>query len=190
MVHQLSAPEVWLERYGNVLYRFALARVRDGYVAEDLVQETLLAALKAKDNYAGKAAEQTWLVGILRHKIVDHYRKQASDKTQAFDETMLPNLDNGLFDSDGAWEASAVSSWSKPEQLLEQTQFVAAMQTCLDRLPERMAQLFVLREVEGLDSEDICQMLNISTLNNFWVIMSRTRALLRQCLHQQGFTRD
>ncbi|MGR8934236.1 MAG: sigma-70 family RNA polymerase sigma factor [Gammaproteobacteria bacterium] len=189
MTHSLSEPGEWLERYGNILYRFAYARVRDREVAEDLLQETLLAALKAKDNFAGQAAEQTWLIGILKHKMMDYFRQAARDNMQELQEQSSGSEEDDYFDRHGHWQI-ALGSWSKPDKSLEQEQFFAVLQHCVERLPPRMAQLFVLRELDGLESEEICTLLSISTLNNFWVTLSRARMQLRHCLDVQWFNKS
>ena len=68
-------PVQWLDKYGDYLYRYALMRVRDSAIAEDILQETLLAALGASQNHAGLSSERTWLVGIMKHKVVDYFRR-------------------------------------------------------------------------------------------------------------------
>lgn len=181
MTHELSTADQWLGLYGDILYRYAFARVRDSETAEDLVQETLLAALKANAGYAGEASEQTWLIGILKHKIVDHFRKSSREKTQEFNDQFSDDEDNDYFDRQGSWQID-LSTWSKPDISLEQEQFLDILQSCIDRLPPKMAQLFMLRELDGMESEEICKLMSISTLNNFWVILSRARIQLRHCL--------
>jgi len=98
MTHELSTPEQWLQLYGDILYRYGLARVRNAEVAEDLVQETLLAALKAKENYAGQSSEQTWLIGILKHKIIDSFRKASREQAQEYDDGFASDNDDDYFD--------------------------------------------------------------------------------------------
>lgn len=180
MRHELSAPEQWLKLYGDILYRYGLARVRDSEVAEDLVQETFLAALKAQTNFVGQSSEQTWLVGILKHKIIDHFRKSARQQHQEYDE-YLDGQEDDYFDQQGHWQVD-FSSWSKPDKAMEQEQFMNVLQDCISRLPPKMAQLFVLREFEDMKSEEICEVMSISTLNNYWVMLSRVRVQLRHCL--------
>lgn len=186
MTHEMSKPEQWLGLYGDILYRYGFARVRDPGIAEDLVQETLLAALKAKKNYAGQSSEKTWLIGILKHKIIDYFRKASREKTQPFDDRFTGDEDDGYFNQQGSWQID-MTSWSKPDKSLEQEQFLAILQSCIDGLPPRMAQLFMLRELDGLESDEICKMISISTLNNFWVMMSRVRVQMRHCLASNGF---
>jgi len=181
MTHELSEPDQWLLLHGDVLYRYGLARIRDSEIAEDLVQETLLAALKAKENFAGQASEQTWLIGILKHKIIDYFRKSSREKTQEFDDGITSDENDDYFNQQGHWQVD-FSSWSKPDKSMEQEQFMTTLQACIERLPSRMAQLFMLREFDDLKSEEICELMSISSLNNFWVMLSRTRVQLRYCL--------
>lgn len=180
MAHKLLPAEQWLKLYGDVLYRYGLARVRDPELAEDLVQETLLAALKAKENYAGQSSEQTWLIGILKHKIIDCFRKASREKSQEFDDHLMTDEDD-YFNQQGHWKVD-LSTWSKPDKAMEQEEFMLVLQDCIARLPSRMAQLFILREFDDMKSEEICEMMSISTLNNFWVMLSRVRVQLRHCL--------
>ncbi len=179
MTYELSPPDQWLNLYGDILYRFGITRVRDPEIAEDLVQDTLLAALKAKENYSGQSTEQTWLISILKHKIIDYFRKSSRDKTQEFDEYLVS--DENYFDQQGHWKAD-LSNWSQPDQLMQQGQFMQVLEECIERLPSRMAQLFILREFNDMKSEEICEVMSISTLNNFWVMLSRVRVQLRHCL--------
>jgi RNA polymerase sigma-70 factor (ECF subfamily) len=184
MPYELSPPDQWLNLYGDILYRYGITRVRNAEIAEDLVQETLLAALKAQVNYAGKASEQTWLIGILKHKIIDYFRKVSREKIQVFDENSTIYDDKekeDYFDEQGHWNVD-FSNWSKPEKAMEQDEFLQILQQCIERLPERMGQLFILREFEDMKSEEICELLSISTMNNFWVMLSRVRVQLRGCL--------
>lgn len=181
MTHELSTPDQWLLLYGNILYRYGVARVRDPSIAEDLVQETLLAALKAQANYAGQVSEQTWLIAILKHKIIDYFRKVSREKTQDFDERLAGDEDGDYFDQQGSWQID-FSSWSKPDKSLKQVQFQMILQECISGLSPRMAQLFILSEFDGMKSEEICEVMSISTVNNSWVMLSRVRLQLRHCL--------
>ena len=181
MNHTLSSPEQWLYLYGDILYRYSISRVHNTDVAEDLVQETLLAALKAKENYVGKSSEQTWLIGILKHKVLDHFRKTSKENFQAYDEQFEKDQSDDYFDQQGKWQVD-LNQWSKPEKAIEHEQFMSTLHDCISRLPPKMAQLFILNEFENMQSEEICEMLAISTLNNFWVTLSRTRVQLRHCL--------
>lgn len=176
MTHELSSSELWLDLYGDMLYRYALVRVRNPDLAADLLQETLL-AVKAKDNFMGQANEKTWLIGILKHKMIDFFRKTSREKTETMGDSLEADGASGFFDEKGGWQIN-LSSWSMPERSLEQEEFMAILQQCIDRLPPKMARIFILRELDGMGSEEICEGMAISSLNNFWVMQSRVRVQL------------
>ncbi len=185
---QLSDPNTWLDQHGDVLFRYALLRVRNTTLAEDMVQETLLAALKARFSYAGASSERTWLIGILNHKVIDHFRLTHRERPL---EESLPDdggISNELFDAGGHWMRTP-STWSNPDQAFEQQKFWETLADCVARLPPRLAELFILREINGMDTEEACKVLNISTTNNAWVMLSRARMQLRQCLEVKWFGR-
>jgi RNA polymerase sigma-70 factor, ECF subfamily len=169
----------WLNEHGDYLYRFALARLRDPHQAEDVVQETFLAAIKSP-SFAEQSAPRTWLTGILKHKIIDVMRKSvrevaASDLMDDEDGNM-----DDFFNEKGRWDDKPLK-WDMPEGALEQKQFFGVLQTCMDKLPAKAAQLFMLRDVQETDNEEICKELNISA-TNAWVILYRARTTLRKCL--------
>jgi len=186
MTRNRSNPDEWLELYGDALYRYAMARVHDGALAEDLVQETLLAGLKARDRFAGNASEKTWLIAILKHKIVDHFRKSSRETVQDVDDAMISRAADSCFDQQGRWRIDA-GHWSSPDKALEQDEFWAVLAECVERLPPRLSRLFTLREIDDLPSDEICAVLNISTANNLWVMLSRMRLQLRNCLDSRWF---
>ncbi len=181
MINELSAPDQWVLLYGDILFRYTVVRVREREIAEDLVQATLLSALKSKENFQGKSTEQTWLIGILKHKIIDHFRKVSRENTVELEMCEIAGEADDYFDQQGHWQVD-FSSWSKPDKSMEQDQFMMVLATCIDRLPTKMAQLFVLCEFDNMKTEEICRMMSISTMNNFWVMLSRTRVQLRHCL--------
>ncbi len=179
-------PSTWLERYGDILFRYAVARVRDEAVAEDLVQETLLAAIGAAETFKGRSTERTWLIGILRHKVLDYFRKSSRER-QLKDEWIGLSADTGAqFDERGRWQVP-VKEWTAPEESLAQAEFWTVLNGCLGKLPEKLRTAFVLRELDGVNSDQLVETLNISTKNNLWVILSRARQRMRQCLHDQWF---
>jgi len=176
----------WLEEHGDALYAYAKARVRDQSVAEDLVQEALLAAIVSADQFLGQAAERTWLIGILKHKLLDHLRRQLRERPAS--DFPGDNMAD-LFDRHGHWKV-APSKWSAdPHHLAENAEFRSVLAKCLSRLPSRMAQLFCLREEEGVDTSELCKRLAISTAN-VWAILSRARLSLRRCLNVHWFEGD
>ncbi len=182
-------PDRWLSEYGSYLFRFAMSRVSKEAVAEDLVQDTLLAAMKAKDRFAGRSSEKTWLTGILKNKIVDHYRKSGRE---LFLEDLQATGDQAdMFrETNGHWLVSDQSSpreWSDEQaRHMDREEFWTQFRKCADRLPDTTRQVFYMRELEGVSGPDICKKLGISS-QNFWVIMHRARGSLRKCLEANWF---
>lgn len=184
-----SNPETWIDRYGDYLFRFAISRVRNGSVAEELVQDTLVAALQARERFAGKSSERSWLTGILKHKIIDHFRKMARE--QPVDDVQILNAElEAFFDQDGHWRADAgmgPADWGvDASSALQQKEFFSALQQCLSKLPARIAGVFTLRELEEQDTETICKSLSLSP-TNVWVMLHRARVQLRRCLEVNWF---
>jgi len=178
-------PEIWVEEHGNILYRYALVRLRDPEVAEEAVQETFLAALRGRERFESRSSERTWLIGILRHKIFDHFRRMSREQLLHETTSQEGGLENP-FDRNGNW-ATAPSKWPlDPSRSLQQKEFLETLNRCLSGLQDRLAQAFVLREIEGLTTEEICDLMNIST-NNLGVMVYRARMHLRHCLQQKWF---
>jgi len=181
-----SSPEGWLDRYGDALFQYALARVRDPSLAEDLVQETLLAGIKAHSSFSQRSSEKTWLISILKHKIIDYFRKSSRESTLNDVSDIAADPTDQYFDSKGMWQAD-ISHWHAPEKSLEREHFWRVLNDCVSGLPDRQAKIFFLREVEGMSTEEICKVMDVTTTNNLWVIMSRIRMRLRQCLETNWF---
>ncbi|MFV1922975.1 MAG: sigma-70 family RNA polymerase sigma factor [Methylotenera sp.] len=169
----------WLNEHGDYLYRFALARLRDTHQAEDVVQETFIAAIKS-NNFAEQSSPRTWLTGILKHKIIDIMRKANREISvsdlHANEETEMDDF----FDAKGKWEDKP-QAWDVPDNVLEQKQFLRVLQACIDKIPNKLATLFMMRDVEERDNEEICKELNI-TSTNAWVMLYRARMGIRKCL--------
>lgn len=184
-------PHRWLDLHGDVLFRFALRRVHGTDLAEELVQETLLAALRGVSSFEGRAAEQTWLIGILRHKIIDHFRSKAAARETAV-EDLSQHADRShqeMFDSHGHW-VTKLRPWQEhPDDLLENQDFWSTFRTCLERLSAVQADAFVLREIEAMETEEICKVLGIAP-SNLWTQLHRGRLSLRRCLDAKWFRRE
>ena len=184
---RLDDPAGWVDQYGDFLYRFALSRVKDPSTAEDIVQETFLAALKSRANFQGRSTARTWLIAILKHKIVDHIRKRvrepASDKVESLSDASANDPIEGNFKDDGGW-LNRPAKWDvNPMKIYEQKEFMDILYRCLSDLPERQAEAFMMRELNGLSTAEICKALNISATNS-WVILYRARMWLRQCIEK------
>lgn len=178
-----------LPAHREALRRFAVLQVRDASLAEDLVQATFLAAIQSFDGYRGEAPLRTWLIGILKRKIIDHLRARARDAVPLADAVDGDSSDEEFIDrqfrADGHW-AHAPRGWDEPDRALEQQGFWLALEACLQAVPGTAGRVFVLRELGGLEPEDICKDLAI-TKSNYWVLMHRARLRLRDCLDQRWF---
>jgi len=170
------------------LLRVAVLQLRDNELAEDIVQDTLVAALQGAQGFSGRSSLKTWLTGILKHKIVDAIRRRTREPAFASldEETQIEDFD-ALFDESGHWE-SPPADWGDPESQLARAQFFDIMQFCLEKLPPNTARVFMMREVMELESSEICKELAI-TSTNLWVILYRARMALRQCLEQNWFAK-
>lgn len=177
----------WLEQHGDALYRYARTRVGIRELAEDLVQETLLAALQARDRFQNRSSVRTWLCSILRHKILDHYRRDEPRRRLGAMEQ--PTIDEGelgrFFTSDHFWK-NAPSAWKTPEDALVDAEFWSVLDGCLGDLPRTLAQAFMLREIEQMEVETLCATLDLSPAN-LRVRLHRARLLLRECLETRWF---
>ena len=181
-------PDSWVSNHGDYLFRFALKRMRDAQAAEEVVQETFIAALTAKERFEGRSSERTWLTGILKYKVLDHFRKQSRDRVVTSQEQEDPLA--GLFDASGHWTkeaAKALHDWRfNPDDSLRQKEFLAVLKRCLQALPQRLHHAFVLRELEDKTTPEICNILAIQA-TNLGVMLFRARTRLRGCLESNWF---
>lgn len=183
-------PQEWVAKYGDYLFRHAIARTGKKEVAEDAVQETFLAAWKSAHRYAGRASEQTWLLSILKNKIADHFRQQR-DEFSSRDVEALARLEEQQFVrhwlGGNPWKPGDVpSKWSDARQCLEQAEFWQTLHECIHKLPEKTAQAFLLRELDGRESSTICEELGIKP-SHLFVVLHRARLALRRCLELNWF---
>lgn len=175
------------------LLRFARMQLRSDAAAEDLVQETLMAALESATRFEGTAAAQTWVFAILKNRIVDEFRRRV--RRPSAESVELPELPDpeedahgefdALFDQRGHWREPP-PAWAEPERALEQQQFWDIFRICMDGLPEKPGRVFMMREFLDLTTEEICKELAISS-SNCWVLLHRARLGLRECLSQRWF---
>ena len=165
------------------LLRYASLQLRDRGAAEDVVQETLLAALAGEASFAGRSNLRTWLTGILKHKIIDVIRKGGRETSIDSDEAW-----EAVFDANDHWSAFP-PAWEDPDRSLEQKQFFAALELCLEGLPAKTARVFMMREHMGLETDEICKELAI-TSTHCWVLLYRARMALRRCLEMNWFGKE
>ncbi|HMM76935.1 MAG TPA: sigma-70 family RNA polymerase sigma factor [Gammaproteobacteria bacterium] len=178
--------ERWLSEHGDALYAYALPRVREAAAVEDLIQDTLIAAWQARASFRGGAAVRTWLIGILKHKIIDHLRVAQRETTLgavADDEAERDPL-AGRMDGVGHWRIDPIA-FRDPRTILEQAELREAMRRCIEALPVKLRTVFVLKELDGLDSPELVAVAGISSLNHLWVMLSRARERVRACLERK-----
>lgn len=180
--HKLD-PNKWVERYADYLFNYAIVRVNDREVANDLVSETFLAGLNSKDNFLGKATERTWLISILKRKIIDYYRKINSQKGQAEVRVQYSEDENN-----GDWlEEQIADDFDKSaEDEMENEELRLAILECLDEINDKHAAIFKMKTIDGADTEAVCNEFNI-TPSNLWVIIHRARTALAACLEKKWF---
>jgi RNA polymerase sigma-70 factor (TIGR02943 family) len=176
-------PNKWIDLYSDYLFNYTVTRVSDRDIAQDLVQDTFLAGLKSMKNFKGEASERTWLISILKRKIIDHYRKTNSNKGKT--EVRISYNDD---ESEGDWlEERVADPFDKTaEDLMQNSELGDAIFECLSKLPEKQAQVFRMKTIEGYETEDICKELNINA-SNLWVIIHRARTAMASCLEKNWF---
>ncbi len=177
-------PETWVDQYADYLFNYAVARVSDAEIAKDLVQETFFAGLNSAKNYKGDAAERTWLIAILKRKVIDHYRKINSKKGKA--EVRMSY--NANTDSEGDWlEEQVADPFSRDgDNTLENEELGLAIQECISKLPKKQSLVFSMKTIQGMSTEDICNELGINP-SNLWVMIHRARTALMGCLNQNWY---
>lgn len=176
-------PEKWVDRYADYLYNYTIVRVNDHEIAQDIISETFLAALKSKDNFKGEATERTWLISILKRKIIDYYRKINSNKGKA--EVRIAYRDE---DAEGDWlEEKIKDPFDRTaEDDFENEELGLAILKCLETLDERQARIFKMKTIDNFDTEAICNEFDI-TPSNLWVIIHRARRAMADCLEKHWF---
>lgn len=181
-------PDRWIDDHGDYLFRYAMFRLRNREAAEDAVQESLLAAVQSHEQYEHRSSERTWLVGILRHKIVDQLR--SNYRYSAYDLEAGSHFESLCFEAEGKFGGHWRSGYAptvnnlRCDEMVEQKDFLLTLDRCLRALPERMATAFILKEIDGLSSDEICESLNLSKAN-LWVLLHRTRLQLRHLVEKE-----
>jgi len=177
-----------VEKQRSYLVRYASLQLRDGNLVEDVVQETLLAALAGERSFRAGSKLRTWLTGILKHKIIDAIRRMSRERERFADEASDADEFDALFREDGHW-VEHPSTWENPDASLEQKQFFAALEECLKRLPRKTAQVFMMREHLGSETGEICKELSL-TPTHCAVLIYRARMALQHCLTTNWFARQ
>lgn len=179
---KLINPEHWVDRYADYLYNYTIVRVNDHEVAQDIIADTFLAALRSKKNFKGESTERTWLISILKRKIIDYYRKINSKKGKA--EVRIKYKDDS---QDGDWlEETVADPINTAEEKMENKELGLVILECLEKLTDKQAAIFRMKTMEGVDTETICKEFNI-TPSNLWVIIHRARKSMAECLEKNWY---
>jgi RNA polymerase sigma-70 factor (ECF subfamily) len=183
MPNHVIDPNKWVDRYSDYLYNYTISRVNNSDLAQDLVQDTFYAGLKSMKNFKGEASERTWLISILKRKIIDYYRKINSTKGKA--EVRINYNDT---ESEGDWlEERVADPFDKTaEDTMQNTELGDAIYNCLEKLPLKQAEVFKMKTILDYETEAICNELNI-TPSNLWVIIHRARTAMADCLKENWF---
>jgi len=177
-------PESWVDQHGEYLFRYAMHRVSQRAVAEEVVQETLLAGLQSVESFDGRSTLRTWLTSILRHKIGDHFRRDGREPVSAgLDQ--LERWADGLFSSRGKW-CAVPPRFKWPKSPDEQSELLVALRDCLEKLPAHTAEVFVLHDHRRVPPEELAASIGISA-GSLAARMYRARLALRSCLEQNWF---
>jgi len=181
---------IWVQEYSDALYTWAFYKVSDKETAEDLVQDTFMAAVGAFESFGGKSNPKTWLLSILNNKIIDYYRKSASAliKAETIETRRGMHLTDSFFDEDDGWKTPVKEPiWDDADgHLLDNHGFNKVMDSCMGNLPGNWRMALTAKYITGKDSGKVCQELNI-TPSNYWQILHRAKLLLKKCLETNWF---
>jgi RNA polymerase sigma-70 factor (TIGR02943 family) len=188
-VHTLQTNK-WVDNYADYLYALALYKLGKKEDAEDVVQETFLSAYKSKDNFRGESSEKTWLVAILKNKIIDVYRKaKTSNNFSTYIDQTQTSFDNAFFDDNnyGRWSNQISENYfsNAADSYLISKEFQKYLTICIDAMPSKLKSIFISKYMDDEKAENICKEYNI-TPSNYWVIIFRSKTLLRTCLENKG----
>lgn len=178
-------PDQWIDRFGDLLFQYALPRVNDTLLAEDLVQDTFLSAYRSRSLFRGETSEKNWLFTILKRKIIDHYRKKSS-ATEALPEEID---EEEWFTESGAWRPETVPGrWERVHEDLENRELAETLEKCQNHLREKQKQVYILKYLEEMDGDEICKVLGISS-SNYWILIHRARLQMRDCMEKHWFNK-
>jgi len=194
-INNPTNPEQWLSLYGDYLFTLAMLKTKKREVAEDLVQDTFLSAIKSIDKFKGNSTEKTWLVSILNHKIIDYYRKNdvlknVTDYLDQTDETFNDHYFGATKGFSGHWkQESAPLPWGKgTDDEINRDEFYKILDVCLSKMPAKLMPVFISKFIDEKDSDEIRKEFDL-TSSNYWVIIHRSKLLMRECLEKNWFAR-
>lgn len=188
-----AAPGEDIGGFRNDLLRFAILQLRDHPLAEDVVQDAIIAAMEGRHGFTGQSSLKTWVFAILKNKIIDLLRRRGREVSFADLATEGEEIDatiDALFAANEHWTPMArPGNWGNPEEHLRQEQFWRVFRACLDHLPEKTARIFMMHEFLDLEVEEICAQTGLMP-NNCYVVFYRARMKLRLCLEREWFTSE
>lgn len=184
---------LWVKEYSTELYSWARHKTSDKEWAEDLVQETFIAAFQSLEKFEGTSSAKTWLFSILNHKLLDYYRKKyrTRDKIESQKSDLASNqLAHTFFAEDGHWnDNESPINWDRTTtNLMDDEDFNSAFSGCIDKLPLHWNAAVRMKYLEQRNGEEICQELEVST-TNFWQIIHRSKIQLKKCLELNWFNK-
>ncbi len=183
-------PQLWVDRHGDYLYNYAIVRVNDPEKAGDLVQDTFLSGLRSRESFQGRSSERTWLISILKRKIIDTYRRNYSSRETSMSEYREEIRDGDYYGGEepfrGHWlEGRGPNSHSlMPEGELEQSELMRIIEKCISLLPPNLASVFIMKLIDETESDEVCKELGI-TPSNLWVMLHRARLKMRRCVESK-----
>ena len=180
----------------GTLIRMAMGYVADREVAEEVVQDTWMAVIGSLNRFEGRSSLRTWVCGILIHKAKDRGVREKRHSTfsafESYDDDNEEAVDPSRFQQSGEWAGHWVfppQPWDDqtPEKLLASQQAVNAMQRAIETLPATLKEVLILRDVEGVDAKEVCELLKI-TETNLYVRLHRARERVRAAVeaHLEG----
>lgn len=176
--------EEWFDAYAEDLFRWALAKLPSDDIAKDLVQDTFVAALQSVDKFKAVSSPRTWLIGILKNKIADYYRKESRIPTQSFEDSFAERTQaSDDFNEQGHWkEMAATDTWNADVELLDNPEFLKVMNSCLNKLPNNWSLIIQAKYLLEKEAEEICKEFEISK-TNYWQVIHRAKLAMRACIH-------
>jgi RNA polymerase sigma-70 factor (ECF subfamily) len=181
-----EAAERWVAEHADALWRFALSRTRGAEAAEEIVQETLLAAMQRLGGFSGASSERTWLLGIASHKIADHFRRLARTQHRedgGDDEPCGCERCRVLFTKGGKWAAIPANWPELGEETHESAATLDALRQCMEALPPGQREVIWMRDLLDIPAEEVRKSLGL-TATNLWTRLHRARAALRTCMER------
>lgn len=182
-------PDKWLEAHGDYLYRYALSKTGQPEVAQDIVQETLLAAWRGREEYKGKAHERSWLLSICRNKTTDYYRQANQNEVSLPSDATEAMTEDAFFNQDGSWKNPSSVWVNDPLQDAEAAAFWDSLQHCVSRLSDQQREAFVLNTLSGLGAAEAGDLLGTTT-NHLYVLIHRAKLNLARCLSAIWFVKE